>query len=172
MSPLMLPAASSPIVRSSRPCSGCCHPRRYPGGICKIRFWRDGEVGEGTQIRRHQARVTIHDCLIFHNLPISDSRAAYLKTRNTRLANVVRTTAEADRFAANLMPIGDQKKFRILAFASIDRKNKSRTFRLSRTLNGGCYMRMTNDRLFRPPRHLFSAAGLGCCDAAAAMGRR
>ena len=97
-------------------CRGC-HPPRYPGGICKIRFWRDGQVGEGTQIRRHQARVTIHDCHIFHNLPISDSRAAYLKTRNTRLANVVRTTAEADRFAANLMPIGDQKKFKILAFS-------------------------------------------------------
>ena len=82
-------------------------------------------MGEGAQIRWHQARVTIHECLIFYNLLISDSRAAYLKTRNTRLANVVRTTAEADRFAANLMPIGDQKKFKISAFAPIDKKNIS-----------------------------------------------
>ena len=49
-----------------------------PGGICKIGFWSDGEVGEGTQIRRHQARVTIHDCLPFHNLPISGQVAPHI----------------------------------------------------------------------------------------------
>ena len=46
-------------------------------------------------------------------------RAAYLKTRNARSVNVAPTTAEADRFAANLMPIGDQKKFQDFGLRSL-----------------------------------------------------